>query len=86
MTVIKPPGRQGLSSNTKILIGYAASLVICITSYYYARIWVVDQRTENMKVRQKINSRYGLDYVKQLKKGETTAVETGQDPVDLNNK
>lgn len=49
-----------MSSTKKIAISWIASATICLTGYYYARLWAEDQKTEAMKIRNQLNEEFGI--------------------------
>lgn len=53
------PGPDAVKSKlpvtTKIAISWMVAGTICITGYYFARKWALDQRDTNLETRRKLN-------------------------------
>ena len=47
-----------LSPVVKVAVTWAGWATICLSGYYYARIWAADQRVESLKIRKIINSEF----------------------------
>ena len=61
----KKKNRMGLitrfrqaSPLTKVAICWASSATICLTGYYFARLWAGDQKVESLKIKQILNDQF----------------------------
>lgn len=48
------------SSSAKIAASWLISATICLTGYYFARVWAANQRDTNIKIRQELNEEFGI--------------------------
>lgn len=57
----------------KVAACYTASFIGSLTIYYFARIWAEGKRKEAMVMRQQLNTKYGIDYLRENK--ETSSLQ-----------
>jgi hypothetical protein len=50
---------KNASPVTKVAVTWASWATICLTGYYFARIWAANQRVESLKIREVINDEFG---------------------------
>ena len=49
-----------LPAVTKVAVTWAGWATVCLTGYYFARIWAGYQRIETLKIREVINEEFGV--------------------------
>jgi hypothetical protein len=47
-----------LSPITKVAVSWAGWATVCLTGYYFARIWAGQQRIETLKIREVLNDEF----------------------------
>lgn len=55
---MNPNNKQPLTSHSKISIAWIIGATLCLTGYYFARQWAVDQREETLEIRRRINDEF----------------------------
>lgn len=57
--IVGPNAKKlGLPVTTKISISWLISATVCLTGYFFARRWAVDQREENLETRRRLNEEF----------------------------
>lgn len=51
-----------ISPHSKISVSWVLAATVCLTGYYFARQWALDQRVETLEIRKRVND----DFEKKL--------------------